>query len=173
MSNSKEVQSRIYHVADPHILNPLPEKEKKLFERYKSLTIYDKDNHQYGNLDYYWDSEKNHWEIEYIHILAGKGFRKKGLGKILLKGFCQEIGSNQPIHAVIVHKDTFSMLREKYSNMLLPGESLFIAGENLKDVPFAKFLESGGIRVDGMSFAKGRQVGKHYSHSVRLWGTTK
>ncbi len=137
------------------------------------MSIYDKDNRPYGNIDYYWDSEENYWKMEDIHILAGKGFRKKGLGKILLKAFCQEIGSNQLIHAVVVHKDTLSVLKEKYSNMMLPGESLFITGEDLKNVPFAKFLESGGIKVDRISFVKNRQIGKYYSHGVRLWGITR
>lgn len=167
MGNLKEAQGSVYRIAP---LGFASEEHKKLLGGYKTLTIYDQNNRSCGAIEYCWNTQGEYWEIE--SILVGKGLKRKGLGKTLLEAFCQEVGHNQPVHAVVTHESTLSVLRKKYSNMMSPGQSLLIIGEDLKDVPIVKFLESGGIRVDRMTFAKDK-IGRYYSHNVRLWGITK
>jgi predicted GNAT family acetyltransferase len=174
MNNLIESGGQVYHETNPPDLGLLPQEQEKLkdfLKKNKLLTIKDGHGQSYGSLEYYWDPEENCWQIE--NITVKKGFKKKGLGKALLKAFCQEVGPNQPIHAVITHKKTVSALKEKCSNRMLLGEVISITGEDLKDIPFVKFLESGGIRVNRITFKKDRQCGKNYSYCIREQGITK
>ena len=171
MNNLIESGGQAYHVTDPHSQDLLPEELRKHFKENKSLTINDDHDHSYGSIDYHWDPEENCWQIE--NITVKKGFKKKGLGKALLEAFHQEVGPNQIFHATVTHEDTVSVLKEKYGTSMLLGEVIDITGEDLKDVPIVRFSESGGLKINRITFKKDRQCGKNYSYCIKEQGITK
>lgn len=103
-----------------------------------------------GGLDYYWGQDEGRWELEQINV--PDEYQRRGFASSLLQEFVRRIGPGQPIHGVVIHKDSVEMLKKKYPDITEGKKE--IRGEELQDIPIVRVLAKGGIRVDRITFRR-------------------
>ncbi len=99
-----------------------------------------------GDGVYSYDAEAGAYYLEIIDIAID--IQRQGNGSAILRAMLAEIGPDQPVYAVVSHRETMEQVVAEYGELARTSGPVQLPVERIDQLPIVRFLQYSPLEID-------------------------